>query len=78
MTPETQAPQTKAPGRLYRAWDSDLAYAFRTAPVAIVATLVVLVVVFVQANIFHFHYLIHFRNCFYISFEFGACFCVSV
>ena len=39
---------------------------------------VILLVVFVQANIFQFHYLIHFRNCFYIRFEFGAYFCVSV
>ena len=39
---------------------------------------VVLVVVFVQANIFHFHYLIHFSFWFYIRFEFGAYFCVSI
>ena len=45
MTPESRPPEAKPPGRLYRAWDSDLAYAFRTAPVAIVATAVVLVVV---------------------------------
>lgn len=42
MTEQTPA---KAPGRLYRVWDSDLAYAFRTSPVAIVATLVALTII---------------------------------
>ena len=36
---------SKTPGRLYRLWDSDLFYAFRTAPVAIVATLVALTII---------------------------------
>ncbi|PTX01717.1 ABC transporter permease [Pararhodobacter aggregans] len=42
MTPNTPG---KTPGRLYRLWDSDLFYAFRTAPVAIVATLVALTII---------------------------------
>ncbi|MBN8292056.1 ABC transporter permease [Rhodobacter sp. NTK016B] len=47
MTPESKTPvPSKPPGRLYRAWDSDLAYAFRTSPVAVVATLVALVIIF--------------------------------
>lgn len=40
-TPHSQ----RIPGRLRRAWDSDLAYAFRTSPVAIVAALVALAIV---------------------------------
>lgn len=45
MQPDSQPVKAKAPGRLYRAWDSDLAYAFRTSPMAIVATVVVLIIV---------------------------------
>jgi peptide/nickel transport system permease protein len=41
--PPTQAP--RAPGRLRRAWDSDFAYSFRRAPVAVVSFVVVLVLV---------------------------------
>ena len=33
----SQTDQSKAPGRLARAWDSDIAYSFRHSPVAIVA-----------------------------------------
>jgi len=33
------------PSRLYRVWDSDLAYAFRTSPVAILAGLVSLIII---------------------------------
>ncbi|SLN64908.1 Glutathione transport system permease protein GsiD [Roseivivax jejudonensis] len=35
----------RPPGRLYRAWDSDLAYAFRHSPVALVSAFVTLVLV---------------------------------
>ncbi|MCA2012080.1 ABC transporter permease [Cereibacter sphaeroides] len=44
MTTEP-TPTPKEPSRLYRMWDSDLAYAFRTAPVAIAATLVALIII---------------------------------
>jgi len=36
---------SRAPGRLARMWDSDLAYAFRSSPVTVVATLVGLAIV---------------------------------
>jgi peptide/nickel transport system permease protein len=41
--------QTKAPSRLARAWDSDIAYSFRTSPVAIVAAIVSLIIIFAAA-----------------------------
>jgi peptide/nickel transport system permease protein len=42
----TDTPRTDStPGRLRRAWDSDLAYAFRTSPVAMLAALVALAIV---------------------------------
>jgi len=46
----SQTDQSKAPGRLARAWDSDIAYSFRHSPVAIVAgavsVLIILAAVF--------------------------------
>lgn len=47
MNTETGTPRT--PGRLWRIWDSDLAHAFRTSPVAIVATLVAILIVLAAA-----------------------------
>ncbi|PQO24623.1 ABC transporter permease [Rhodobacteraceae bacterium WD3A24] len=47
---ETAAASTpRPPGRLYRAWDSDLAHAFRTSPVALVAGIVAVVIILAAA-----------------------------
>ncbi|MGY6534266.1 MAG: ABC transporter permease [Pararhodobacter sp.] len=43
---DTDPSQMKPRGRLYRIWDSDVAYSFRTSPVALVAGLVSLIIIF--------------------------------
>lgn len=42
---EMNTPTPKAPGRLYRMWDSDIAYSFRKSPLAIVSGIVALTIV---------------------------------
>lgn len=41
--------EPKTPGRFYRMWDSDIAYSFRTSPVAIISGIVALAIVLAAA-----------------------------